>query len=256
MKSFLLTILPTLLIIVGLDTFRLSSEAWGQDGCFVPTIPKQVTYPQGWLPTLEIQKSSDSVERGDCIDVWLETEGAVSPPFQWSVSGTGFHFGSPTGPTTAVTNSENEILHICADSTACGGADISVTEQNGYGGHASVIEPNHGQWVFKGEYCGLSGSESWYDMEQAGDGLYFLYELVSGKRMQFQKTWTSWMGHEDCASVPGICSSTNESRCPEDYRNNNCIDGLYADFYPYICEDGDYRCFCVYELKYYEWECP
>ncbi len=111
-------------------------------------------------------------------------------------------------------------------------------------------------WVFKGNICGLGGSVTWYDYGGSGVGFDFMFEYISDNKKQYQVSATNYYSHAECGEVPGICQEWNNINCPEDYRNNNCIDGDYAGYYPYTCEEGSYHCFCVKELAYYEWECP
>jgi hypothetical protein len=68
------------------------------------TIPDSIKY------TLNIFTSNDTVERDNYVNVWVDSDGKACPPYNWSVSGTGFHFNSPSGPTTATTNADLETL--------------------------------------------------------------------------------------------------------------------------------------------------
>ena len=62
------------------------------------------------------------------MNAWVDSDGKACPPYNWSVSGTGFHFNSASGPTAATTNADLETLQLWADDTACGTATITVTD--------------------------------------------------------------------------------------------------------------------------------
>ena len=48
------------------------------------------------------------------------------PPFNWRVSGTGFHFGSIDGPVGGVTNDNSNTVNLWAHAAACGAEKITV----------------------------------------------------------------------------------------------------------------------------------
>jgi len=77
-------------------------------------------------------------------------------PYVWTVSGTGF----------TLTNAETLGLSntLSADGTACGSADITVTDGCGSTATGYVREPTNGQWVASGngeglEACKVSGAQ-------------------------------------------------------------------------------------------------
>ena len=110
------------------------SGVLAQDGCVVPTTPKEVSGITDWVCKPDIKASSDTVARNNYVNVWVDCkdlQGKGCPKFTWSVSGTGFHFGSVSGPTTATTDVDLEIVRLYADGTACGAATITVTDECG-----------------------------------------------------------------------------------------------------------------------------
>ena len=80
------------------------------------------------------------------MKVWVDSEGWARPPYSWSLSGTGFHFGNVSGPTTATTDEDLEGLELWADDTACGSGTITVTDVCGNTG-TDYIRCTTGQWV-------------------------------------------------------------------------------------------------------------
>lgn len=185
------------------------------------------------------------IARGTQETIYVE---GGTGPYHWEVSGTDFSLASADtdGPTNT----------LIAGPNACGTAAVHVTDFCDYevDGH---VPSDFGQWIHKGDYCGLPGSTTWYDLTGNG-ALYFHFELISGYQKQYQKTAASFGDYGpggNCDQVPQICADWNEGMCGGGFEN--CIDGDFAAFYPYVCDpvDGYYRCFCVKELKYYEWEC-
>ncbi len=79
------------------------------------------------------------------VDLWVGT-GFACGPFTWSVSGTGFHFGSTSGPTTGETEEELEIITLYTDATACGAAEITVTDSCGVT-TTTYVRCTEGRWL-------------------------------------------------------------------------------------------------------------
>ncbi|MCK4792353.1 MAG: hypothetical protein KAV87_51965 [Desulfobacteraceae bacterium] len=116
----------------------------GQKGCVVPTVTGNVDKPEGWNSP-KIYTSSEEVDLNNFVKVWVDSEGWARPPYSWSVSGTGFHFGSVSGPTTATTNEDLEELELWADDTACGTATITVTDSYN-NTETAYIRSSNGVW--------------------------------------------------------------------------------------------------------------
>lgn len=127
--------------------------AMAQGGCETPTITDEAIISSGWPEwpewhvKLKIHSEKETITRNEGIDLWCVLEGgAPCPPFTWTLSGTGFYFGSISGPTTAITHEELEIVELWADNTACGSAIISITDSCGVTG-AGHVRGDVGQWV-------------------------------------------------------------------------------------------------------------
>jgi len=214
-------------------------------GVLGATLSDNYIYPPDWFPVLEyLPGNPDEVPAGSSVEIQILGE---APPFVWTVSGNGFSLAA--NETSGLSN----ILYV--EDISCGSAQIQITDATGQT-VTGYVRSSIGQWVSKGNYCGLGGSASWYDMTSDGiRDLIFQYELISGNKRQYQESATNFMEHASCDDVPGICEAQNLFYCPSEYRDENCIDGDFADFFPSACEDGEYHCFCVFYLEYSEWEC-
>lgn len=224
-----------------------TSGDFGSGGPGIPNIPDTISYPESW----NFQWAPYNPDIVGAPGSASLTVIGGRAPYTWRVSGQGFWFVSDYSDTATTTNSPTATIY--ADETACGSASITVTDSAGKEVGGSIRSPE-GRWVFKGNICGLDGSVTWYDYE-GGTSLVFKFEYISANKKQYQESTTNYYDNEECGEVPGICQEWNNTNCPEDYRNNNCIDGDYAGYFPYTCEEGSYHCFCVRKLEYYEWEC-
>lgn len=130
--------------------------------CEAPIITDEITVSPDWSEwpewhgKLEIRLEKETIARNEGIDLWCVVEGgAPCPPFNWTVSGTGFRFGNISGPTTGQTDEEFEIIQLWADNTACGSATITVTDACGKNVMATVRCTSAGRWVVIENYnCG------------------------------------------------------------------------------------------------------
>ena len=221
-----------------------------QESVVGSTLPEDYQYDLSWL----YYWNPDNPEEIDSnSSIPISVIGGF-PPYTWHVSGNGFSL--------SLYKTEVPSNTLIADSTACGAATITITDKNGapVKGYGRCTA---GQWVLKGHYCGLGGSvDYYYDYDTLCGEQCFYFELISGNKKQYQETAATFGGkHEDCGLVPAICTEWNMNNCPEDYRDDNCIDGVFSAFYPYVCVPDShppnaYACFCVHKLSYYEWECP
>jgi hypothetical protein len=98
----------------------------------------------------EPQIYAESLTISDPGNIWLYVGADLDvfpcPPFTWSVSGTGFHFYSDTGPTTAITMELSEKVYLYADNTACGTATVTVTDWCGEQSIAYILSAD-GLWT-------------------------------------------------------------------------------------------------------------
>jgi|GEM_PF-5674692 len=137
---FALVLAPSLTIV---------GWSWAQEGiCIMPSGTGEVTYPPGWGESvLGVYTSNDKVSRGKYIEVWVESDNHGCAPYQWQVSGRGFHFDGISGPGFITTDGDWQALPLWADHTACGSAFITVRDGCGAVAEASVREANSGRWV-------------------------------------------------------------------------------------------------------------
>jgi len=140
------------------SAFDTVMETSGQ-GAAVPSAmcwPDEIIVPDDWnrLPDNSIYSSSEQVDPNDYVEVWVDSEGLGCPPYSWTVSGKGFHFNTISGPTTASTDADMEVLQLWADDTACGSAAINVADSCGQTG-TGYVKSTAGTWVqIHTEYCG------------------------------------------------------------------------------------------------------
>ena len=111
-------------------TFSLIIGGWSwaqEEMCIMPSGTGQVTYLSGWGGSvLAVYTSDDKISRRSHIEAWVESDSHGCPPYQWQISGTGFHFNDISGPTTEVTSRDGVTLQLWADNSACGSATVTV----------------------------------------------------------------------------------------------------------------------------------
>ena len=215
------------------------SGAMGQEGCIVPTIPGNVIYSKGWDCECDKDKpdpyvSSDTVTRGDFVTVLADYAGVACPPYNLSVSGTGFHFSNIAGPITGETDDDLKTIELWADDTACGSALVTVTDACGEQATISVREPNNGGWyLVESEQCshwerGWCAFCTCVDTFEIGG---YMYENV-------------WIGDKACQMTEESCGPYGGG---EDLRGNACwVVGYYTPAY----------CGTFFQKSMWEWRCP
>jgi hypothetical protein len=197
--------------------FSIRAMSWAQEGiCILPTGTAEVTYPPGWgASVLVLYTSDDRVSRGSHVEVWVESDCHGCPPYQWQVSGTGFHFDSISGPTTATTDGDEETLQLWADSTACGSAFITVTDGCQADAEESVREPSYGRWIqMHEEYCATIDSQpggcDCYDCSEVVVGGYKYRDCWFGGTRAYNRyhgpTCTKWPYTEDLSGSDCGCA--------------------------------------------------
>ena len=92
-KKILMIILMIPMIIALLPI--LSQAAMGASCSFV-TVPNNITYPDGWFSTPQIQTSSDVIDQGNPVNACVVSSGLPCIPYNWSVSGTGYPLSKAT----------------------------------------------------------------------------------------------------------------------------------------------------------------
>jgi hypothetical protein len=130
-------------------SFTIGGWSWAQEGiCILPSGTGEVTYSSGWGDSvLAVYTSDDKVSRGNYIEVRVDSDKHGCAPYQWEVSGRGFHFDGISGPGVTTTDGDWQALQLWADSTACGSAFITVKDGCGSGAGTSVRELISGRWV-------------------------------------------------------------------------------------------------------------
>ena len=220
-------------------SLSMGGWSWAQEGiCIFPSGTGEVTYPPGWgEPVLAVYASDDKVSRGGSIEVWVESDGHGCAPYQWQVTGMGFHFDGISGPEVTTTEGEWQALQVWADSTACGSAFITVTDGCGALAETSIREPGYGRWVLVEEItCGTvderAGSGNCQSRFYCTEGAYqYLDAYAAGTTMDMR-----WHPIGNCEKYP--CTP---------YDRNYCYDpGYYPPFY----HVG------IYYKKKWRWDCP
>ena len=238
-----------LYLLVPPFVFFLSvSGATGQEGCIVPTIPKNVKGIESLLALQWDPDNPDEIDRGESKEVKV-TGGSL--PLEWSVSGTGFSLEDvQTGDRTNT---------LQASSSACGTATITVTD--GWGTTVTgYVRCTAGGWVLKSYTCEMPGH---------GKNLPGNYgrnwELVSGGRKQLQSIYKHGAANMSCewCGSEWLCYQCGESGSCSEVSCQPCIDyyAPWGDYLvPYIQYEDEHGIHCNYYsttgLEYHEWECP
>ena len=250
----------------------LSGVSVADDSCFqgLSTIPGNPEYPDEWRDPYQpnIYSDSDEIARNNYVNVWVDSEGRACPAYSWSVSGTGFHFDSASGPTTATTNADLETLQLWADGTACGPAAITVTDLCD-GNDEEYVRCTNGRWVKKNiNICIMKGAGT-----LVGSGSYYRdTELIVGYKKQTQRTRYNGggSGFDEEQDAWDACNTYFSNYC-EGYGGcincENCIDpeaepGQDWEMPCRVWWDPlnkwryTHRCLLNFEYtNYYEWEC-
>ena len=230
--------LAAYLIVVFAFSLTIVGWCWAQEEiCILPTGTGEVTYPPGWdASVLALYTSDDKVSRGSQIAVWVESDSHGCAPYQWQVTGKGFHFDSIAGPTTEITRGDGETLQLWADNTACGSATVTVVDSCGNDEETSIRQPYNGTWVqIHEEYCGT------VDSRAGGCSCTDCSEVVVGG-YRYKDCWfggtTAWMRYHGptCSKWPYT----------EDLSSSNC--GCPGFEYPFGVVG-------LYDHFMWEWKC-
>jgi hypothetical protein len=219
----------TVSFFMGPNGLRAADQCWD-----MPSLSGNYEYPQDWYSGPLILTSSETVSRDNYVDVWLDPEEWGHPPFQWTVSGTGFYFEEAPGPTFLTTHSDSEIIALWADDTACGAATISVTDARGETDTA-VVRSSAGRWVLVHE-------------EDCGE-----VELVPGNG-----------NCSNCTTV--VVGGYRYQDCWWGGTNTYRYDGPYCEKWPYTEDLSDTKCSAVgfyfpfgvvglLDHNMWEWQC-
>jgi hypothetical protein len=255
--------------ILQLSTIVFANDC--QSNTPISTVPGNRVIPPNWRDAYKpkIYSDNDEIARNNYVHVWVDSDGKACPPYSWSVSGTGFHFDSASGPITATTNVDLETLQLWADGTACGPATITVTDLC-EGNDEEYLRCTNGRWVKKNiNICIMKGAGT-----LVGSGSYYRdTELIVGYKKQTQRTRYNGggSGFDEEQDAWDACNTYFSNYC-EGYGGcincENCIDpkaepGQDWEMPCRVWWDTPpnkwrytHRCLLNFEYtNYYEWEC-
>jgi len=152
----------------------MGAGAWAQENmCVVPTGSGQaLTYPVNWKSAvvLTMGVDGDSLEegmlsRGQCVEIWVDSGGWGKPTYTLQLVaayGSGFYFNTGGGPSqTAIVNGDFQKIELCAGSTACGSAFVTMDDSVGTHGWGGLRVQSYGYWEynqFVGVRCEAGGN--------------------------------------------------------------------------------------------------
>lgn len=229
------------LLLVCLTTFLVSSVIWTSEtvlgSCVVPTVPGNVSNIEKWVFDPVLYASSDTVQRQEEVDAWVDSQGWGSPPYTWTISGTGFSL------TKIQTLRESEINIINADGSACGAASVTVTDARGKKDTGYVRCTSSGKWK-------LTDQEEW-PCVYSTNTYWGCWGDPMGK-YRYQAHWQSNMSF--CDTTRGKCCkwlSQNASA----YGLSSCGFWCNPELSNRCMKDGfEWR--QVNHVRKYEWSCP
>ena len=215
----------------------------------ISTVPGNRIIPPNWRDPYKpnIYSDSDEIARSNYVNVWVYSEGRACPTYSWSVSGTGFHFDSASGPTTATTNADLETLQLWADGTACGPATITVTDICG-GNDEEYVRCAAGKWVLQFQ---VRACPTW-ECPTMGCATCTSPATYTAGNVQWTFTFSGnyWHADEDCPpiwhegnSCPGTVPPTDTPPCGTP---TECASGTPCG--------ADRTCFTT-NAYLYHWEC-
>ena len=187
--------------------------------CECPTVIANVTYPDGWFLTY----ASDNPETiapdtNETINIF-----GCRPPFTWSVSGNGFDLDWY--------ETEGLFNTLIADDTACGAAEITITDTEGASA-TGYVRCTIGQWL----ECYDSERISFCGGPTAQDSLYEEGHWICG-----------WFCDPNWDGSPGVqCGTCDDgwSGCWDDDAFTVGVGGVTWDEPHWMW------------LRLYKWECP
>lgn len=196
------------------------------------------------------ENSDDTILRNDTAVVTV-ISGCL--PYSWSITGTGFSLDY------AETDVRSNIVRT--DNTACGSANITVTDLCGTTTSGSVRCTQAGYWQQKDTSCHIRGNGEcvypWSPSCNPTVSTGYILELVKGKGRQLHtqksKCNRSAMNPEPCeAGAYDFCHDVHPcmecvTQSPWEYLR---LCTYYAAWIP-----GWNCCFCTVRFYYYEWEC-
>lgn len=235
---------------------QLSTIVFAND-CQTPisTEPGNRIIPPNWRDAYKpkIYSNNDEIARNNYVNVWVYSEGRACPTYSWSVSGTGFHFDSASGPTTATTNADMETLQLWADGTACGTATITVTDLC-EGNDEEYVRCTTGQWVLVCESimpddnCHRGGGNTYY--YEGNRRIYILVRCIWDWPAPRKCWFHSCGGYDSKNYIP------EDAVCWAIYDPYDCTHYLGGPGYACPGDDVGHSC-CTLNLgiQVHEWVC-
>lgn len=228
-------------LLIAAIVFCLNLKGFSDASCPPPydcppsisTVTGTAQFSEDWF--LEWDPGNpDEINRNNSVSLKVISG---SPPYTWSVSGTGFTLEDDT--TQDLSNT------LYADSTACV-ATVSVTDSRGQIVSGDV-RCSCGGWVSKGNYCGLPGE---YDIKEAwtwhNNG--FIYTKYEGNKKQTQHK--DHVSNAVCGGATPCTDMCTWFDCNDTVGCISCIEESQD-----MCGERGY-CICNWRLNYYEYECP
>ena len=235
----------TCVFCLHLSGITVADECWDRERGG-PTFSGNSTYPPGWFPEFQYDPNNpDEIDRNNSVAI--KVIGGF-PPYTWQVSGNGFSIPSST---TVRTNT------LSADSTACGAATITVTDNYGVP-VTGYVRCTTGTWNKKetGYCCDLPGDCYYHSFGTCG---------VAREIVEENKKWVFPAADGYCAYGSGCdlsgvnwhlgsdgaaCDSNNPAVHPPECLPQTCNEGACQSVMG--TEIG-----CLFrQYDYYEWECP
>ena len=208
------------------------TAAMGQERCIVPTVTGEVKDIESWLELQCDPANPEEIDRNSSATIGVI---GGAPPYYWEVAGKGF---SMTPVTMVPTNK------LYADSTACGFADITVTEAHGEQ-VACDVKCTSGQW---GSWYTVDVVNTWSECGFGCKSAGGTWRSVCGGISQIYR-WRRYMNvshscTQDCpeehCQVCGLCYGT-------------VSDGICT--YTYECEPFCWEPVCGITLQRSDWGC-
>jgi hypothetical protein len=137
-----------LILMIPAITALLSipSNAEAGASCSFVTVPKHITYLDGWNSSPKIYTSSDTVAPSESVNAWAMSSGWPCPPYSWSVAEAGYTI-------TPTTNNDTDLATLTAPAGSCGIATVTVTDACGFTDTYKIRNTN-GTWKWKDVICG------------------------------------------------------------------------------------------------------
>ncbi len=236
--------------------FVVLTTTHAMGSCIVPTVHGNVPNIEKWVHDPVLYASSDTVLQQEKVHAWVDCHGLGSPPFTWSVTGTGFFLSKEK------TYSDQETNILNAAAAACGSAMITVSDSRGATATGSVRCTSSGQWVAKGNYCGFDqvvpasehryGKPYYYFKAYQGNGRVDMTIVHAGGTGNCSTPWQDFDSAYYCAEK--ICHKY-VSKAKLDPKP--CIDTTSLVSWS-VCECYEstiWHCMYPKGLTYFEWEC-